>query len=634
MSKKQQQKNSVKPKPLATKPLLKSASFAEKVIWFLSDKRNQLLLIAGITLAFYGNSILNEYALDDGVFYTHNSFVQSGISGIGDIFTKESLYGFIGSDSKNTGGRWRPLSLITFALEKEWFGTAPHISHFVNVLLLALTGIVMLLFLRKYVFKESPLAAFITTLLFIIHPVHTEAVANIKSRDELMSWLFLVLTLYSSLNFITTKNYKQLWLSILYYFLALLSKENGISFIAILPLSFYFFTTEKLKTIVLATLPFIAVVVIYWLMRISFVPFVNNHITEVEDAPFLFATPAQQLATKLMVLGKYIVLLFWPNPLSADYSYNQVPYVTFSDWRVWLSIIVQAALLIYAVVKIRDKSLIAYGILFYFLSMFIVSNLVLDIGVLMAERFLYQASFGVCIAVVVAGNELLKKLNFKNISQKFTTASIVIVAVVLLSGFQTIQRNSEWKNDMTLWPADVKKVPNSARAQNGCAMSETLLIDGVTDTVAKMKLLKDAVIHAKLAHAIQPTYLQAWFNMGTAYYFMNNIDSTIYCWEQAKKLEPNNSMIKTKYFPELCVHFVNAGLAAASKKDYAMAKSNFYRALHYNNASAEAWYNLGGFYYTTANYDSARIAWQQCIKLDPDYTNAQNGLKALTSAKY
>lgn len=155
---------------------------------------------------------------------------------------------------------------------------------------------------------------------------------------------------------------------------------------------------------------------LYIILRFSIIGFVNKEITEVMNSPYLYATPMQALATKIFVLGKYILMLFLPLKLNYDYSFNQIPYTNFGDWRVLLSIVLQLALLIYALTQIGKKSLVAYGILFYFFSVFIVSNLVVDTGGVMGERFLFQASFGFLIAVVSVISILFQKIN---LNEKF-----------------------------------------------------------------------------------------------------------------------------------------------------------------------------------------------------------------------
>jgi tetratricopeptide (TPR) repeat protein len=257
----------------------------------------------------------------------------------------------------------------------------------------------------------------------------------------------------------------------------------------------------------------------------------------------------------------------------------------------------------------------------------------IDIGTFIGERFLYQPSFGFCIVLVVLFNEIIDKIKFKDIASKFSVVTTLVVAIVLLSGFQTIRRNAEWQSDTTLWPIDVKAVPNSARAQNGCGMAQILLTNDLEDSVKKLLLLHEAISHLKRAHEIQPKYIDPWLNMGVAYSRLENYDSTEYCWNKARQLDSTHPMLVVQYEPVLAIDFMNQGLKAGGYKDYSSSIRYFNRALKYNKKNADVWYNLGGAYYTIGRYDSAAISWQQCLKLKPGYTKAKQGLQALMVKK-
>src|SRR4051812_3814439 len=153
-----------------------------------------LLFIIGILV--YANSYQNEYCLDDANLITENSITQKGFSGIGDHLTKDLLYGYLHGAGKDAGSSgWRPLPSITFSMEIGlWGKDKPHVSHLINILLYGLTVITLFRFLSKYLLKEIWIS-FCTTLLFCVHPIHTEVVANIKSRDEILCLLFLLFSL-------------------------------------------------------------------------------------------------------------------------------------------------------------------------------------------------------------------------------------------------------------------------------------------------------------------------------------------------------------------------------------------------------------------------------------------------------
>ncbi|MCE9537844.1 MAG: hypothetical protein K8R85_01320 [Bacteroidetes bacterium] len=164
----------------------------------------QALILVVLGFILYSNSFTNEYALDDGIVIQKNDYVQRGIRGIPKILSTDaydSFYRQMHAKQQLSGGRYRPLSVVTFAIEQELFGSkekekpaedAAFIRHVLNVVFYIISILVLLYFLRNFIFKENPLIAFIACLIFLIHPIHTEVVANVKSRDEILSFLFII----------------------------------------------------------------------------------------------------------------------------------------------------------------------------------------------------------------------------------------------------------------------------------------------------------------------------------------------------------------------------------------------------------------------------------------------------------
>lgn len=147
-------------------------------------KTDWLIFLFGFML--YANTFQHEFVLDDAIVFSENNFTKAGINGWRGIFSKDTFYGFFQQDGKEqlvAGGRYRPFSLATFALEVSLFGVQPTSGHIINALLYGILGIILfkcLVLLRI----EGGLALAIT-LLFMSHPLHTEVVANIKGRDEI-----------------------------------------------------------------------------------------------------------------------------------------------------------------------------------------------------------------------------------------------------------------------------------------------------------------------------------------------------------------------------------------------------------------------------------------------------------------
>ncbi len=152
------------------------------------------------------------YVLDDKIVISENAFVQQGTSGISDIFGKESFTGFLGEQQDLVvGARYRPLSIATFALEQEYFGADPATSHAINILLYGLTALLIFrVFMIIAPSKEGTPwyfnLAFTGGLVYVLHPVHTEVVANIKGRDEILALLLSMATLYGMLRYSSPKS--------------------------------------------------------------------------------------------------------------------------------------------------------------------------------------------------------------------------------------------------------------------------------------------------------------------------------------------------------------------------------------------------------------------------------------------
>ena len=216
-------------KKVASSQITNSTSRIVSGFWSNHWKEALILLITAISL--YGYSMQFEYVLDDKIVLSENNFVKKGFNGIKEILTTESFAGYFG-EQKNlvVGARYRPLSIVTFALEYELFGLNTRVSHLINILLYALSGLLLFRLISMLVKDKSTsrwflCIPFITALLFVIHPIHSEVVANVKGRDEILTLLFSLLTFYS---FFKAKGpQKILWstIGVLTFFLALLSKE-------------------------------------------------------------------------------------------------------------------------------------------------------------------------------------------------------------------------------------------------------------------------------------------------------------------------------------------------------------------------------------------------------------------------
>lgn len=600
---------------------------------FASNRPLQFALIIIVIAIFFGPTLTSEFALDDGLVISENPYTKKGIGGLGDIFTKDAYQWFYEKNSSAqvlSGGRYRPLSIAFFAVVYEFFGLEPSVYHFFNLLIYAATCLLLLILLRDYFFPQKPILAFLTTLVFAIHPIHTEAVANIKGCDELLSFLLLVLTLLYLFKYIRQKKRVQLTLSLTFYFLALLSKENGITFLAVIHLSLYFFAGHKWIKSFVATLPFLIIAVLYFVIRVNVVGTVGGAMDDVMNNWALYATSGEQFGSSIYVLLKYLGLVFWPHPLSYDYGFQHIPYQDIFSPLVLLSLFVHLSLLIVALRGLKKRKTYSYAILFYLITISIISNLAFNIGATMGERLIYHSSFGFALGFAWLLLAVYKRMDFpakKQIGYGF------IGLLILISGYKSITRGQDWKNNRNLFLTDVKTVPNSIKA-NSAAGNE--LITAYTET-QDVSHLHQALLYFEKARNLYPIgedefkrslYLyNNYLNTGYAHYTLGNLDEAERNWLIAKSIKPfhentisNLQSLSTKYMLDA---------TEMSRTDLAQSILLYEKSVSLNENNIDAWYNLGGAYYTAGRYTDARNAFLKTLEINPRHEQANQGLAAV-----
>ena len=262
-----------------------------------------VLVLMGAAFVLYGITIGYGYLQDDQLFIWDNSFVQKGFAGLAQIFGNDSLLGFY-KDPKLMleGGRYRPIPLATFAIEVGMFGKDhPGIAHFVNVLLYGLTGVFLYrVLIGLFQVKSGPWyfnIPFLAALIFMLHPLHVEVVANIKGRDEILALLGSLGALWAIMKYMDTKEDTWKWTAAGSFLLGLLSKENTATFLAVIPLTLWVFSTIPLGRILSASLPLLGATLLFLIMRAAALETPIEHLDELVLNPFLGMSGAEKFAT-------------------------------------------------------------------------------------------------------------------------------------------------------------------------------------------------------------------------------------------------------------------------------------------------------------------------------------------------
>jgi tetratricopeptide (TPR) repeat protein len=524
------------------------------------------------------------------------------------------------------------------------------IAHFINVLLYAFTGIVLLKIL-EYLFKRFNAKQwylsipFLATVLFIVHPIHTEVVANIKGLDEILSLLGSLLAMWYVLKYLENKKTFHIVLSFVFFTAAMFSKEVAITFIAIIPLSIYFFAdcNKKGKQIIITSVPFIIGAAIYLYIRqvvVGAVTFESN--PELMNNSFLGMDFMEKYATIFYTLLLYIKLLVFPHPLTYDYYPYHIPAMQWTDIWPIVGLLIYVAIGIYALFGIKRKRVISYGILVYLIALSPTSNVLFPIGVFMSERFLYVASIGFVIIVAWFINYILTKEVLKQ-----RNLEIALVGIFVLLSIKTVSRNSVWKNDFTLFTNDVEISKNSAKSNTsagGLLMEEAIK---PKNKEIKKEYLDRSIKYLHRAVKIHPKYVDALILLGNAkweryesvdsafkYYelvlkrypkfdkvYINLFDSEIkFEFEKGERTDQNLEILNTvkKYDPEnYKVNYYLGRIYGRFRNDLETSKHYFEKALSIDSSQVEIYKDLGEVYGMSKEFDKSAEALTRAIRLDP-----------------
>jgi hypothetical protein len=431
----------------------------------LENRYLHFALFLIIALIIYFKSFNYGYALDDIIVASENKFVKKGIQGISDIFKTESFTGYFG-EQKNlvSGSRYRPLSIASFALEYHFFESKPKISHFINFILYILSVLILYIAVIN-IFKENnrkQWIAFFTCILFVVHPVHVEAVANIKGRDEIMCLLFCIISLYYFIKFIDFKKKWYLIASCIALFLGLLSKENALTFVIINPMTAYFFRSEKIIDLIKKSWLLALTGLIFIGIRVAVIGFLfdkNLVITDLMNDPFLEMNSVEKFCTILYTIVWYIKLLIVPYPLTHDYYPYHVPIIDLANPLFYVSFFVIGLLFFVVLKKWKSASVLSYSILFFFITMILVLNIFFPIGTFMNERFLFIPSISICL---LAGYFLnTASLNGKVIYSKIAQYAFILISSIFM--WISYDRVPAWKDSDSLNFSAIQVSKNSAR---------------------------------------------------------------------------------------------------------------------------------------------------------------------------
>jgi len=617
-----------------------------------------IFLIFLFAIILYGNTVSNRYSIDDHLVTYPNAQIAKGLEGIPEIFST-----YYAAEEDLTYG-YRPIVKTTFAIEFQlskwllksgpfgWF--KPGISHFINLILYALTCLILFRLLKR-LFKDSHLLfPFIITMLFLAHPIHTEVIASLKNRDEILSLLFALATVLRVLKFVDTKKPLHIILAVVFFIIAILSKRSAGVFILVIPLVLHFFTEVRRKTIVWIFLASLVILIASVVIPSFFLPGTVRPTMYYENPLFTEDNILIKLGSGLYILLYYFRLIVFPHPLLFYYGYDMIPMVTPANIWAIISFLFHAGLFIFAIYKFKSKNILSFAILFYLFNIAAYSNIIFPSTGIIAERFVYPASIAFCI---VLGYFIFKIFKVDPFSKKITNPSITQILIITLVIFipysiRTITRNQNWKNKFTLYERDIKYLDRSVKANTIYAslLYEELVKSIRTLDNADLQPLWAELIpkHYNRALELYPDHFKAWNNLGSFYaYTMQEYDKAIQCFEEATRLKPDipEPLFNIAYIYQTTGNFEEAEKyylkTLEIKPDYHLVRT--YRAdLYFNRGDIETAINIvneirriepdseipdlkaGDYYFQSGDTLTAIRYWEQAVEKKPQFEMCKN----------
>jgi tetratricopeptide (TPR) repeat protein len=549
----------------------------------------------------------------------------------------------------------RPVGYLSFALNYRLGGLNPFGYHLVNLLIHAVNGFLVYFLVRLLIQAgtggEAPSrdrVAIAVSLLFVAHPVQTEAVTYIVQRFASLAALFYLLSLVSFLKgrlAPTGSRLRPAWyaVSVLSAVLAMKTKEIAFTLPFMIVLADLLFVRKPFGKRWIAWIPFLPVLAIIPFSRAE-----SLHIGRGLPSQTPLIGRFDYLMTQFSVVVTYLRLLVLPARQNLDYDYPV--YHSFLAFRVWGSFLILSALMAAAVwlaiLSLKedgrsrwfDRRLIGFGILWFFIALSVESTII-PIDDVIYEHRLYLPSVGFFLAAVCAASVGLNRLR---VPSGGLSRGVIFTAVLSALCLLTYQRNAVWRNSLTLWNNVVKLSPNKARGhlnlgtayhdilkRSDRALEEYRTALSLDDSlhVAHYNLgliydelgrTEDAVAEYRRAIELNPDYAEAHGGLGLSYIKMGRKTDAVSELKQAVRLDPGNPEFQN-----------NLGNVLSDTGHPEEAVEAYRKALRLRPDSSEINHNLGVSLYGLGRLEEARDAFRSAIALKPDNVDAHYNLGSI-----
>ncbi|MFT3916380.1 MAG: tetratricopeptide repeat protein [Anaeromyxobacteraceae bacterium] len=598
------------------------------------DKRRAAPWAAAVALAaavpFLG-TLGHGFALDDAVEVVRNDQLRS----LGNLPRMFTTGAWAGAGEANP--LYRPLTTFSYALDFALGGLTPVGYHVTNVLLHVAVSLLVLALARRLGF--GPIASAAGAVLFAVHPVHVEAVANVAGRKDVLATGFTILTVLAHARAVqAARPWPALVWPPLALLAALLAKESGA---AAIPLALGFTLVVEpepwraaRRRVVGLGVAYLGVFALYLGLRwnalgtlslpLSSIPWVEN--------PLAYADPLVRVLTAVVVLGHGLGVLVFPRTLGPDWSYEAIPLARgVTDPRFVLALVAIVAVLAAGWLVRRARPPLAYLVLWYAAGVFLTSNLVLKVGTVFGERLLYLSSVAFCLGAVMVVKLAAERVEPGGIRVGVGRLVPVVGSILLVVlAARAWAYAGKWRDEVTLFETAVRAAPGSAKARlllGAAYMEEERTAEGVAALEAGVARLAAAPFDAgpriqlgvayeragrtsdagKLYEELlagHPDLPDALWRLGVVRWQQGRRDISEALWRKALEVDPMHARAMT-----------DLGLLLQARGDLGGAEALWLRAAQADPLAAGPWLQLGSARLSRGDVPGARAAWGRFLEL-------------------
>ncbi|MFC1657926.1 tetratricopeptide repeat protein [Candidatus Omnitrophota bacterium] len=574
-----------------------------------------VILITILGFAVYANSLNSKFLWDDQYLVEENTYIRSW-SNIPKLFTQD-----IAAGAGEQFNFYRPFQTLTYMIDYSIWKLDVRGYHLSNILFHILASL-SIFWLVNLLFNDKFLSL-LTSIFFVVHPVHTEAISYISGRSDPLSVLFLLLCIIFYIKYLNLGRGSWLIFTILSYILAVLSRENSLILPALLLLYHYSFR-KKIK--ITPFLSILTITLIYIILRFTALRALLSQI----DAPY---TLVQRIPGFFVAIATYSRLLLMPVNLHMEYVGR---LFGLTHPKVIIGIIILFSLLTYMFRAKNNRRLEFFCISWFLLTLLPVSNLY-PINAYMAEHWLYLPSVGWFILMAKGLSYFYRNKQWRIL------ALILLIGIVVICSLLTIKQNLYWGEPLVLYERTLKYAPDSVRAHYNLGV----IYEAINKEQEAVDLYKKAI-------EINPDYAKAYNNLGTIYNSMGKREEAVGLYKKAIEINPDyakaynnlgtiyNSMGKREEAvglykkaieinPRLPGVYYNLGVLYHSINKHEQAIASFKKAIEANSDYVEAYNNLGSTYSVIDKKEEAIATFRKAIEINPDYAKAYSNLGAVYS---